>query len=896
MGWNRFRSQRRAPLPAALLILGLSAAISRPARSQCVDTSVTNGQVSASVGVSGTPTGATTVNCAGRFGATEPGATGGVLLAEAASAVNQSYLTVRIDGGPTTPGVDTGATTYTQGGWDLIFGDKGSNELDATNTNAKTDQGAWLVQPVASGTSITATWTTLPGANATHPIPRIEVALKLTLVHDMVLYQFTVTNRDVAAHTVQLRFAQDFNVPGAPDGPVITPNQGQICTDTDLPGALVPATWRARNGATGQSVGASLVLPNAVFLPNRVTFGSTTSTNLPLFNFVPNPLSNFCTSATRDGGSDVYFDMGNLPGGTSRQVSTAFGRQTSTIDFSNPWAAGVQGPSALTYDPTQPVGQQLTPSPFTVTAFINNNLLGLDLTNATAVLNLPTGLALAPGETATHTLGSVAVGTEATTSWQVMATGAASGRLTYSVAFSAGPGAQGKVVTRDIDVPSLPTQTFNAGLQMVSFPYTFTDPTPSVALGISQFDLLRWNPAVNVYEAVARLQPGEGYWLRLPQNTTVNLSGATPVPVGSTNFEIKLLNGWNQIGNPWLTRVQWSDLMVITTDVGDPNYLVPLSVPAAAQAGLIAPTLYFYDPASGEYRFDTDFSTQLVPFQGYWAKALKNNISLLVPPPTGRAAARRAAAPATAAAGWKLRIAASTGKSQDTWNFLGVSSTSKDGFDLSDYEKPPFINGAVRLEFTRDTWGTRAGVYAQDIQASAGGTKTWNVRVTTPAPNQDVTLSWPEITSLPRSYELFITDAATGQRQQMRQVPSIRVNTGDAATRSFVITAEPRTATSAFNLTVTMGASGSRAANVTTFAVASTQAATVTVRIKGSNGQTIRTLGGRAASVGTTASFVWDNRDAKGVSVASGSYIIEVTGTTADGKTRRAAQPLIIVR
>src|SRR5207247_7386883 len=86
---------------------------------------------------------------------------------------------------------------------------------------------------------------------------------------------------------------------------------------------------------------------------------------------------------------------------------------------------------------------------------------------------------------------------------------------------------------------------------------------------------------------------------------------------------------------------------------------------------------------------------------------------------------------------------------------------------------------------------TRAGVYAQDIQAP-GGKKEWTVAVTSPAPNADVTLSWPDIGNLPRGYELYITDTANGQRRAMRQTSSLRVNTGATGNRTFRIAAEPR--------------------------------------------------------------------------------------------------------
>src|SRR5258705_521921 len=83
-------------------------------------------------------------------------------------------------------------------------------------------------------------------------------------------------------------------------------------------------------------------------------------------------------------------------------------------------------------------------------------------------------------------------------------------------------------------------------------------------------------------------------------------------------------------------------------------------------------------------------STLLTPFVGYWVKANKSTISLIISPPIGRSVQyTRAAKPAprVASNNWKLRIAASAGGTTDGFNFLGVSPEAKDDFDVKDVEK-----------------------------------------------------------------------------------------------------------------------------------------------------------------------------------------------------------------
>ncbi len=887
---NRPLGRLANAVPAFACLIILACASSRMASAQGIYAVVGNDLITARLGESGTENGGAVT---GRFSVSDPRTRATIMYGPTVDRVGVSggvnvpgsFVTVRIDGG------------VAGGGQDLIFGDIVT--------------GVWLLPPTELNGKIIARWGTLPGAVALKPVPPIEVTVEISLVHDVVSYRFTIINGIVdtipptfgtGAHTVGLRFAQNFakdTLQFENEGPVILSDGGQVSTEVALTGASVPRFWKVFDSGALNPIGGVLrpTPSDSTFIaPDELLFSSAnilselwdhTPVLIPGFNF---------TKDAWDAAAAVFFNPAVIAPGASREIITYFGRQDTTIDFTRPWAAGIDARGTLDLIDVVP-----TPKPTPIIGFVTNQT-DVILTNVNATITLPKGLALAAGETATKSSATLDPGGEARFNWSVLPTGDASGRLTYSVAFAAGPGTLGKVITRSIDIPALPTQTFQGGLQMVSFPETFADPTPAAALGLSvnDFGLLRWNPAIGQYQAVSRLVPGEGYWLSLAASKTVTLKNASPIPVGSQPFEIRLQNGWNQIGNPFLRIVNWSDVQVLTSDAVDPNYLKSLSIDQAAAAGLIQSAIFRYDTTDQSYKFDPTTNTDLVPFVGYWVKALKSNVSLLVsPPPISRAA--RAAVTAsngtnagTRANNWKLSIIASSAGVTDAANYIGLASNAVDGLDKNDIEKPPAAKQGLSVGLAGSAQSGRAGVLAQDIQQANGLRKTWNLLVTTPTPKQDVTLSWPDISTLPRGYELFITDSATGQRRQMRQTPSMRINTGDASTRAFVITAEPRTGAAVFALN--LQTRSSRAANATTIEVGSTQDATLAVRVKGSSGQTIRTLTGRSASLGNSATYVWDNRDAKGSAVAAGAYIIEVTGTTSDGETRRVAQPLVIVR
>jgi hypothetical protein len=807
---------------------------------------------------------------------------------------NGSHVTVRIDGGFPAGGA-------VGPGWDLIFGDVG--------VNGATDQGQWVTAPTQVGNTIEAVWRTLPGSD-TFLIPSVEVKLVISIVHDQAAFQFTVTDLDTAAHSVGLRFAQDVNIQGS----IVTPTLGTINNEIDLNTTAIPPSWRVTNSTDLTDLTALLSAGGTLTpqpggttptRPERVVFARAATILPNLWDVTITGSADF-TSSTQNAAAAVFFNPSLYSPSQSRTITTYFGRQVATTTYGQRLAAAVDAPFAVKFDGTKPAGSQFTPDPINVTAsIVNQNVI--TVTNVKVTLSLPAGLIFADGQTAQKTIASIAPGAEGSVSWQVKPDLSIPrfGKLVMSVAATADPGGQSISVNRDIELPPSPgaATPFPSGIQMVSFPFVFDDPTPTVALGLSaiDFDLIRWNSTLNVYEAVRLITPGEGYWLRLPRSTSITFTGAHPVNITSPQFEVKLAKDWNQISSPYAYRVVWGDVRVINTDIGDPDFLRPITLEEAS-SGLrqwILPTLYRYNPDTGAYEFDQDFSTPMEPFKGYWVKALRPNISLLIPAANGGRSAKTLSRSSMAASqtptDWQMRLVATSGRKQDSFNYFGVAPVTQGGLPRS-VEEPPVADGALRLTFVRNV-GSRAVNFASDVQPNTFGRKEWQVQLSSPQPNMDVTLSWPDMQKLPRGYELVFTDQMTGARHTMRQVSSINVNTGDKAQRTFKITAEPRNVAGVFRITsASVIGRGARGAGSATIAVTGTTDATYTVRIVGTNGQQLRNLVTRAGTAGTATTVTWDYKDGRGISVPSGVYTVEVKGATADGQSARFTTQHIVTR
>src|SRR5262249_53413017 len=139
--------------------------------------------------------------------------------------------------------------------------------------------------PTGNASGINMIWRTSPGTSTTNPVPLIQVAINVVVVHDAAQFTCTLTNLDSQPHNVGLRFAQDFRanapIPAAPgvppaDGPVLLPGGGQVSTAVTFDGPQIPASW-IRFIGPGLGTGAT-VRPSGSAInfapPDRLIFGN----------------------------------------------------------------------------------------------------------------------------------------------------------------------------------------------------------------------------------------------------------------------------------------------------------------------------------------------------------------------------------------------------------------------------------------------------------------------------------------------------------------------------------------------------------------------------------------------------------------------------------------------
>jgi len=423
--------------------------------------------------------------------------------------------------------------------------------------------------------------------------------------------------------------------------------------------------------------------------------------------------------------------------------------------------------------------------------------------------------------------------------------------------------------------------TFPRGLQLVSFPWDFSGVDPAVLLGIgtSTWKMATWEAARQRYamypEAPAdRFRIGTGYWMNLTNMADLSQEGlAATDPV-----ELPLDGGWNLIGCPYNRRIDF-----YTANVRQSGVVRTLQ--QALSEGIIGSAPYVY--ILGGYQT----TGVLSPYTGYW---LRTNMpcSLILSETAGALAVGKQTPDASPHVndGWLLQLKTRVGAVQDSATYLGWSRDATDGCDFAlDQLKPPTpaMGSYVYTAIDNRDWAQNGGDYAVDVRPS-DVSATWNLTVYTNQAGQRVTVSWDDLSRLPRDVQPYLVDVQTGRRVYVRTTTGYTFEAGDQPRRLQVVVG----AAGVGQLAISPQAAAQTNAG---FAISYTlsRAAEVQAVITNIAGRPVQQLGGSMQAAGLNT-LLWDGRDGRGLRAPNGRYLVTVVGRTETGQECRAILPLDI--
>ena len=231
---------------------------------------------------------------------------------------------------------------------------------------------------------------------------------------------------------------------------------------------------------------------------------------------------------------------------------------------------------------------------------------------------------------------------------------------------------------------------------------------------------------------------------------------------------------------------------------------------------------------------------------------------------------------------WTVGLKATAGEAKDRDNYLGVADRA---YQIAN---PPSIWGYVDLRFASPL----GAELAADFRDEALDTLTWDVEVETDLKDTWVTVSWPDLSQVPRTYRLALYDLDANSVQQMRTTSAYAYNSGQGGVRHFRI--EVNREPAGMLMVTAFSAQPSRGGTTITYVLS--QEATVTVEVYSAAGTPVRILARDLAAAAGENTILWDERDHRGRLVPSGIYLCEITASSQDGQSVRASRTVVVLR
>lgn len=240
---------------------------------------------------------------------------------------------------------------------------------------------------------------------------------------DTAAIAYELHNTDEAEHHIGLRVALDTML-GENDGAPIRAGDQAVNTDTMLTGAAIPDFWQAFDSLADPMVTAQGTLRGGeVSTPDRVYFTNWGSIAAQVWDIEIKPGRDFTRLGEfdLDSAMALQWDARPLAAGEKRLYVVYYGLGGMSISPGQ-LQIGIAAQNNLVAQAN---------AGFQVVAYIMNRGSG-EARDVVAELNLPKGLALAPGQALSRKLGNLPVGETAQVKWDVRLAGG-SGTLTYSV-------------------------------------------------------------------------------------------------------------------------------------------------------------------------------------------------------------------------------------------------------------------------------------------------------------------------------------------------------------------------------------------------------------------------------------------------------------------------------
>jgi hypothetical protein len=593
---------------------------------------------------------------------------------------------------------------------------------------------------------------------------------------------------------------------------------------------------------------------------------------------------------------------------SERQVEVVAYYKTTWGDsnFAKPYSVVGDPPKVIATQNDDPFSFQQ--SQYTVRVYIDNTRgfsevdKEIALSNVQVRLSLPQGLADANDvsrRVMTRTISRVDPKNMRFVDFQIQALPTTFGVLSYSVEITPQTTSPKKVISGNIVVGSQPYLLIRDAANLVSAPWNFQNGSWASILGSGpeplqpdiDFQAFTWDAATQQYVLQTGPQRNVGTWIISNKDVGFKaLAGGPQQPQDfRTGAPLSLLKpGWNLIGNPYSYPIQVGQLVGVAGS--DPTQA--LTYQEMVDQNIISSSLSYWDEGTQTYKFIGDAQDLIQPNTGYWMNVLiQQDVTISFPPvfipfiPAGTGGIR--SVPDIL---WTMNLVAKNGAGAvDNSNTVGYAKNSKAALKARVYE-PPISpqKGAISSGFA--AWnGTKPARLAKEIRVEAStSTFKWNVYSKAAG---NVTLTWPQVGQVPTKYNVFLYDAVTGKKINMRTAPSYSYWTAAQTNRELKVIAVAQNVSLLSEVSAFRTGSNINSPVEVGYTLSSPAKATVTIT---QNGSLIRTLQTNVSVSSGRNLILWNLIDSRGIRARAGSYQANVSVTDEDGKTESKTVTFLI--
>ncbi|HEY3780411.1 MAG TPA: hypothetical protein VGL56_04955 [Fimbriimonadaceae bacterium] len=601
------------------------------------------------------------------------------------------------------------------------------------------------------------------------------------------------------------------------------------------------------------------------------------------------------------------------PGATGQilnYVRSTWGNSSYTL----PFGAVVDAPSVVQEGSLDYSGKSTTPQP--ADGLINNPMkirvwidnVGGNVTSGYGVTNkefeldqvqvnltfgVP-GITITSAGGATQTITKILPRTTGFVDFTAVVGSQVVGQVPYTVTINTVP-INTKVLNGTFEVSGRPRLELHNGANLITAPYVFQDSSwidilsnfvaPTIPGASVQTYI--WDANRQGYDISLSASRGNSIWAVYnnptgkPVFADFNGTPSITASFDDTTQQIELKPGWNMIANPFDLEFPINEINGVAASNSSQVYTYNELVGLGYLSGYAAA----WDPVGQAYGYIDGNTGNLEPNTGYWVdNLLQNDITIAYPPLFSEAtpgSSNRAPSAPIGVGEWVLQLNVAEGLVSDIGNSLRTVNNMRELPTATIYKVPMAPTQKLELAFVGANAQGKSVLLHQAV-AVTNTSYVWNAVVNSQEPG-NISVSWPQITTVPAKFGVLLVDKVNGVVVDMRQSPSYTyTEVTQTSQRQFQIVVKPIT-TGAIVTSIASAPTNLGTKHEEQISYKLAVAATTTSKIYTATGVLVATLhSNRADKVGVGVDL-WNMENTLNKAVAPGSYTVKISAVTATG-------------